>query len=132
MNAMPVRVLVVDDAVFMRSMIRGILEASGRYEVVAEAGSGSEAVEAFRTTRPDLVTLDIVMPEMGGIDACREILKEDPGCRIVMCSALGQESLVVECIAAGARDFLVKPFSPDAVLRVLDGAVDRETGIARA
>ena len=117
---MAIRVLVVDDASFMRTMIKDILRNSGRYEVVAEAASGPQAIEAFRASAPDVVTMDIVMPEMNGIEACREILKLAPSCRVVMCSALGQESLVIESIAAGAKDFIVKPFSPEKVLRVLD------------
>ena len=116
-------VLVVDDALFMRSMIREILVRSGRYEIVAEADNGRDAVECFREMRPDLVTMDIVMPGMDGIDAVREILQIDPGAAIVMCSALGQEPLVVESIAAGARDFIVKPFSADKVLEVVDAVL---------
>jgi len=116
----PVRVLIVDDAVFMRSMIREILMRTGRFEILAEAANGQEAVERFVELRPDLVTMDIVMPEMDGIEATKEILRIDPGATIVICSALGQEALVVESIAAGARDFIVKPFAPDKVLAVLE------------
>lgn len=116
----PVRVLIVDDAVFMRSMIREILTRTGRFEILAEAANGQEAVERFIELRPDLVTMDIVMPEMDGIEATKEILRIDPGATIVICSALGQEALVVESIAAGARDFIVKPFAPDKVLAVLE------------
>jgi len=116
----PVRVLVVDDAVFMRSMICEILTRTGRFEIVAQAANGLEAVERFRELRPDLVTMDIVMPEMDGIEATKEMLHLDPHATIVICSALGQESLVIESIAAGARDFIVKPFAPDKVLAVLE------------
>jgi len=116
----PVRVLVVDDAVFMRSMIREILTRTGRFEILAEAANGQEAVERFKELRPDLVTMDIVMPEMDGIEATRQILRIDPSATIVICSALGQEALVIESIAAGARDFIVKPFAPDKVLAVLE------------
>jgi two-component system chemotaxis response regulator CheY len=116
----PVRVLIVDDAVFMRSMIREILVGTGQFEILAEAANGLEAVERFRELRPDLVTMDIVMPEMDGIEATREILRLDPKATIVICSALGQEALVIESIAAGARDFIVKPFAPDKVLAVLE------------
>jgi len=116
----PVRVLIVDDAVFMRSMIREILTRTGRFEILAEAANGQEAVDRFVELRPDLVTMDIVMPEMDGIEATKEILRIDPGATIVICSALGQEALVVESIAAGARDFIVKPFAPDKVLAVLE------------
>ncbi|MGC8722656.1 MAG: response regulator [Acidobacteriota bacterium] len=120
---MPHRVLIVDDAMFMRAMIRDILVNSGRYEVVGEASNGQEAVEQFRALAPDLVTMDIVMPQMDGIEACREILKTSPKARIIMCSALGQEALVIESIAAGAKDFIVKPFSAEKVLKVLDSVM---------
>ncbi len=116
----PIRVLIVDDAMFMRSMIKDILNnASGRYEVVGEASNGREAIARFRELNPELVTMDIVMPQLDGIEATREILKVDPAAVIVMCSAMGQEALVVESISAGAKDFIVKPFTTDRVLQVL-------------
>ena len=117
---MKIRVMVVDDAMFMRNMLKEILNNTGRYEVVAEAANGQEALELYKQVRPDLVTMDIVMPVMDGIEATREILRFDPQARIVMCSALGQEPLVIESIAAGARDFIVKHFAPEKVIRVLD------------
>jgi two-component system chemotaxis response regulator CheY len=120
---MPHRVLIVDDAMFMRAMIRDILVNSGRYEVVGEATNGLECVERFSTLKPDLVTMDIVMPQMDGIEATREILKANPTAKVVMCSALGQEALVIESIAAGAKDFIVKPFSAEKVLKVLDSVI---------
>jgi two-component system, chemotaxis family, chemotaxis protein CheY len=124
------KVLVVDDALFMRSMIKDILQNSGKYDVVGEATNGNQAVEKFLELLPDLVTMDIVMPGMDGIEATREILKFDPKARVVMCSALGQEPLVIESIAAGARDFIVKPFTPEKVIQVMDhvarGPVRRE------
>ena len=116
---MATRVLVVDDALYMRTMIRDILSGTGGYEVVGEASNGREAVERFVELEPDLVTMDIVMPELDGIEATREILDRDPSATIIMCSALGQEALVIESIAAGARDFIVKPFTPEKVLRKL-------------
>ncbi|MEJ2367078.1 MAG: response regulator [Acidobacteriota bacterium] len=121
---MPFKVLIVDDAMFMRAMIRDILTNSGQFEVVGEAANGQEAVEKFKTLTPDLVTMDIVMPQMDGIEACREILKAHDGARVVMCSAIGQEALVIESIAAGAKDFIVKPFSAEKVLKVLNAVME--------
>ena len=120
---MPHKVLIVDDAMFMRAMIRDILVNSGRYEVIGEAANGEECLERFRALQPDLVTMDIVMPQMDGIEATREILKASPKARVIMCSALGQEALVIESIAAGAKDFIVKPFSAEKVLKVLDAVM---------
>ena len=112
------RVLVCDDAIFMRTMISDILTGAG-YEVVGEAETGLQAIEHYRNLRPDLVTMDIVMPDMGGIDAVREIVKEDANAKILMCSAMGQQALVVEAIQAGAKDFVVKPFQPSRVLEAV-------------
>ncbi len=116
---MPRRVLVVDDAIFMRNMIKDIFAQAGDFEVVGEAAHGLEAVEKFKELKPDLVTMDIVMPFKSGIEATREIMKIDPDSVIVMCSALGQEQLVMEAIEAGAADFIVKPFKADEVLQVV-------------
>ncbi len=118
------RVLIADDASFMRQMIRDIIEPEG-YEVVGEASDGVEVVEKFRKLRPDLVMMDIVMPKRSGIDAVRAIRSEDGSARIVMCSALGQETLVMEAIQAGAKDFIVKPFKPDAVVTTLAKIVEK-------
>ena len=112
------RVLVVDDAIFMRNMIKDIFSGGG-FDVIGEAANGLEAVEKFKDLRPDLVTMDIVMPFRSGIDATREIVTQDPRAVIVMCSALGQESLVMEAIEAGASDFIVKPFKSEDVLSVV-------------
>ena len=112
------RVLIVDDAVFMRNMIREILSGAG-FEVVGEAGNGVEAVDRWRELRPDVTTMDIVMPFRSGIEATREIVDTSPGAVVVMCSALGQESLVMEAIEAGASDFVVKPFKGEDVLGVV-------------
>jgi two-component system chemotaxis response regulator CheY len=111
-------VLVCDDAIFMRTMISDILSQAG-FEVVGEAESGLQAVEKYRELKPDLVTMDIVMPDMGGIEAVREICKNDPEAKILMCSAMGQQALVVEAIQAGAKDFVVKPFQPSRVLEAV-------------
>ncbi len=112
-------VLVCDDAIFMRTMINDILSQAG-FEVVGEAETGLQAVEKYQQLKPDLVTMDIVMPDMGGIDAVREIIKVDPEARILMCSAMGQQALVVEAIEAGAKDFVVKPFQPSRVLEAVE------------
>ena len=113
------RVLVVDDAIFMRNMIKDIFSGGG-FEVVGEAANGLEAVEKYKELKPDLTTMDIVMPFKSGIEATREIVKQDRNAVIVMCSALGQESLVMEAIEAGAADFIVKPFKADDVLAVVN------------
>lgn len=111
-------VLVCDDAIFMRTMISDILAQAG-YEIVGEAETGAQAIERYKQLKPDLVTMDIVMPDLGGIEAVREIVKFDPSARILMCSAMGQQALVVEAIQAGARDFVVKPFQPSRVLEAV-------------
>jgi two-component system chemotaxis response regulator CheY len=111
-------VLVCDDAIFMRTMISDILSQAG-FDVVGEAESGIQAVTKYRELKPDLVTMDIVMPDMGGIEAVREICKADPEAKILMCSAMGQQALVVEAIQAGAKDFVVKPFQPSRVLEAV-------------
>jgi two-component system, chemotaxis family, chemotaxis protein CheY len=113
----PFTVLVVDDASFMRSMIRDIF-ARGPFVVAAEAENGMEAIRLYQEVRPDLTTMDIVMPQMDGITALREIMRLDPAAKVVMCSALGQEALIAEAIEAGACDFIVKPFHPGRVLKV--------------
>ena len=111
-------VLICDDAIFMRTMISDILAQAG-YEVIGEAESGAQAVQRYQELKPDLVTMDIVMPDMSGIEAVREICKADPDARILMCSAMGQQALVVEAIQAGAKDFVVKPFQPSRVLEAV-------------
>ncbi len=111
-------VLICDDAIFMRTMVGDILQQAG-FDIVGEAETGLQAVEKYKQLRPDLVTMDIVMPDMGGIDAVREITKFDPQAKILMCSAMGQQALVVEAIQAGARDFVVKPFQPSRVLEAV-------------
>ena len=113
-------VLVVDDTPMLRARIREILEGSRRYRVVAEAGTGEEALALYEEMRPDIVTLDIVMPGAGGIEACRRILALDPGAAIVVCSSAQEESVVLEAIGAGATDFLGKPVEAERLLRVLD------------
>ena len=112
------KVLVVDDAAFMRMMIKDILRKGG-YEVIGEAEDGSKAVEKFKELRPDLVTMDITMPDMDGITAVKEIRKIDSSALIIMCSAMGQQAMVIDAIQAGAKDFVVKPFQPERVLEAV-------------
>jgi Response regulator containing CheY-like receiver, AAA-type ATPase, and DNA-binding domains len=112
------RVLVVDDAIFMRMKLKDILEKNG-FEVVAEAQNGIEAIEKYKAERPDLVTMDITMPEMDGITALKEIKKINPNAKVIMCSAMGQQSMVMEAIQSGAIDFIVKPFDVDRVSQSL-------------
>ena len=112
------RVLVVDDAIFMRNTLKDVFVAAG-FEIAGEAQHGIEAVDRYKQLKPDLVTMDIVMPYKSGIEATRDIVKVDPGAVIVMCSALGQENLVMEAIEAGAADFIIKPFKQDEVLAVV-------------
>ena len=116
------RIMLVDDASFMRMMLKNILVGSG-YEVIGEAENGAKAIEQFKALKPDLVIMDIIMPEMGGIDAVREIIKANPSAKILMCSSMGQQSLVVEAIQAGAKDFIVKPFQPSNVLEAVKKAL---------
>ncbi|NQD68750.1 response regulator [Bacillus haikouensis] len=115
-------ILVVDDAKFMRVTLGNMLTSSG-YSVVGEAENGEEAVKKFRELQPDLVTMDITMPEMNGIEAVKKIMNEYPKAKIIMCSAMGQQKIVVEAIESGAKDFIVKPFDEvrvvDAIRRVL-------------
>ncbi|OEU73727.1 MAG: two-component system response regulator [Desulfuromonadales bacterium C00003093] len=113
------RVLIVDDALFMRTLLRDIFTAAG-WDIVAEAENGLQAIEQYHLQQPDLVSMDIVMPEMGGIDAMKTILSTDPAAVVVVCSALGQESMIMEAIKAGAKDFIVKPFSDAQVLEVIE------------
>ena len=116
---------MADDAKFMRKLLAKILEEGG-YEVVGEAETGSEAISLYQKLKPDLVTMDLVMPDMSGIDAIRGIVSSDPKARIVVVSAMGQQSLVSEAMSAGAKDFVVKPFHPSVVLEVI-GRVLKET-----
>ena len=116
------RVLVVDDAAFMRKMVSDAL-AKGGHEVVGQAGNGVEAIARYNELKPDLVTLDITMPEKDGLAALADIMAADPSARVVMCSALGQESKVLEAIKLGAKDFVVKPFQADRVIEAVGKAL---------
>ena len=116
------RVLVVDDAAFMRKMVTDALTKGG-HEVVGEAGNGVEALNRYRELKPDLLTLDITMPEKDGLAALKDIIELDPNAKVVMCSALGQESKVLESIKLGAKDFVVKPFQADRVIDAVGKAL---------
>lgn len=108
-------ILIADDAAFMRMMLKDILGKNG-FNIVGEAANGQEAVEKFSECSPDLVTMDITMPQKDGITALKEIMKINPSAKVVMCSAMGQQAMVIESIQAGAKDFIVKPFKPERVL----------------
>ena len=116
------RILIVDDATFIRKVLGDVLTEAG-HEVVGEAGNGVEAVASFRLLKPEVTTLDITMPEKDGLSALREIIALDPSARVVMCSALGQESKVLESIKLGAKDFVVKPFQADRVIEAVGKAL---------
>ena len=111
-------ILICDDAAFMRVMIKDILTKNG-YEVAGEAENGLKAVEKYNETKPDLVMMDITMPEMDGIQALKKIKEADPAANIIMCSAMGQQAMVIEAIQNGAKDFIVKPFQADRVLEAV-------------
>ena len=119
---MATKVLVVDDAAFMRMMIKDILTKND-FEVVGEAANGQEAVAKYKELKPELTTMDITMPEMDGITAVKEIRAVDPAAKIIMCSAMGQQAMVIEAIQAGAKDFIVKPFQPDRVIEAMRKAL---------
>ena len=117
-----VRVLIVDDAAFMRMMIKDILGKNG-YDVVGEAPNGLVALEMYKKLKPDIVTMDITMPEMDGVEAVKQIKAFDSNANVIMCSAMGQQSMVMDAIRAGARDFIVKPFQADRVLEAIGKAL---------
>jgi two-component system chemotaxis response regulator CheY len=116
------KILIVDDAAFMRMMVKENLKKAGFTEF-AEAGNGEEAIEKYDAELPDLVLLDITMPIKDGLSALQEIKEKDPDARIVMCSAMGQESLVIESIKLGALDFIVKPFKPERLLQTVKNII---------
>jgi two-component system chemotaxis response regulator CheY len=127
------RIMVVDDAAFMRMMLKDILEKGGHH-VICEAENGIEAVEKYKAYRPDLVTMDITMPEMEGVEALREIRQIDSAAKVIMCSAMGQQRMVVEAIQSGARDFIVKPFQGprvlDAVAKAMGGTGTGQSAVS--
>lgn len=111
-------ILICDDAAFMRMMIKDILTKNG-YNIAGEAENGAKAVEKYNELKPDLVLMDITMPEMDGIQALKKIKEADPGASVIMCSAMGQQAMVIESIQSGAKDFIVKPFQQDRVLEAV-------------
>ena len=111
-------ILICDDAAFMRMMIKDILSKNG-YNVAGEAENGAKAVEKYAELKPDLVLMDITMPEMDGIQALKKIKESDPSALVIMCSAMGQQAMVIESIQSGAKDFIVKPFQADRVLEAI-------------
>ncbi len=115
-------ILICDDAAFMRMMIKDILTKNG-YTVIGEAANGAEAVEKYAQLKPNLVMMDITMPEMNGIDALKKIRESDGNANVIMCSAMGQQAMVIESIQAGAKDFIVKPFQVERVLEAVQKAI---------
>jgi two-component system, chemotaxis family, chemotaxis protein CheY len=115
---MPKRVLIADDAAIMRAMIKNILTDNG-FEIVGEAVDGQDAIEKYAELKPDVMTMDIVMPKLDGVNAVKTILASDPSAKIVMCSSLGQQQMVVDAIRAGAKAFITKPFEPPKLLETL-------------
>ena len=115
-------ILVVDDAAFMRMMIKDILSKNG-YTVAGEAENGMKAVEKYGELKPDLVLMDITMPEKDGIQALKDIKALDANAKVIMCSAMGQQAMVIEAIQSGAKDFIVKPFQADRVLEAVKKVV---------
>ena len=111
-------ILICDDAAFMRMMIKDILTKNG-YNVIGEAENGLKAIEKYNELKPDLVVMDITMPEMNGIEALKKIKSTDPSANVIMCSAMGQQAMVIEAIQSGAKDFIVKPFNPDRVIEAI-------------
>ena len=112
------KILIVDDAVFMRIKLKDILTKNG-YEVVGEAQNGQEAFEKYQATNPDVVTMDITMPDVDGLEALKMIRAHDPNAKVIMCSAMGQQGMVMDAIKSGAKDFIVKPFDTDRVINAI-------------
>ncbi|MCK5006206.1 MAG: response regulator [Spirochaetia bacterium] len=122
---MGINILIADDLQFIKLVLRDLLEKAG-FRVVGEASNGEEAVELFQDKRPDVVLMDITMPKMDGLTALKKILKTDPGANIIMCSALGQQTLIVQALQMGAKDFIVKPFQPERVINSIKKTLDIE------
>ncbi|MFX0145976.1 MAG: response regulator [Candidatus Hodarchaeota archaeon] len=125
------RVMIVDDAAFTRNMLKSIISKIEEIEVVGEAANGVEAISLYKKLNPDLVTMDLVMPEKGGIEATEEILKINPSALIVVVSALGQEALVLEAAKKGAKDFIQKPFKSEQILEVMDRILKNKKDVTK-
>ncbi|MDO5062389.1 MAG: response regulator [Peptostreptococcaceae bacterium] len=113
------KILVVDDAAFMRMMVKDTLTKNG-YSDLYEAADGAQAVEMYNEVKPDLVIMDITMPNMDGLEALKAIKGQNPQAQVVMCSAMGQEAMVIDAIKSGAKDFIVKPFKPDRIIKTVE------------
>jgi two-component system chemotaxis response regulator CheY len=122
---MGIDVLVADDLKFIKLVLRELLEKAG-FRVIGEASNGEEAVDLYESKRPDVVLMDITMPKMDGLAALKQILKFDPQAKVIMCSALGQQSLIVQALQLGAKDFIVKPFREDRVVAAIKKILDIE------
>jgi len=122
---MAINIMIVDDLAFIKLLLKDLIEKAG-FRVIGEASNGEEAIDMYQDKRPDLVLLDITMPKMDGITALKKILALDPGAKIIMCSALGQQRLIVQAIQLGAKDFIVKPFRPERVISSIKKALDIE------
>lgn len=120
------KILIVDDAAFMRMMIKDILTKDG-YEIVGEAENGNMAVEMYKTFQPDVVTMDITMPELDGLGALKKIRELDGEARVIMCTAMGQQTMVIDAIKSGAKDFIVKPFQREQVIAAVEKALGQGT-----
>ncbi|MCC5909808.1 MAG: response regulator [Clostridiaceae bacterium] len=116
------KILIVDDAAFMRMMVKDVLTKNG-FEVIGEAENGAKAVDKYKELKPELTIMDITMPEMDGIEAVKEIKKIDADAKVIMCSAMGQQAMVIEAIQAGAKDFIVKPFQAERVIEAVKKAL---------
>lgn len=122
---MSYRVLICDDAKFMRTILRRVLEKRN-YNIVGEACNGKEAIRLYRELKPDVVTMDVTMPEMDGISAIREICAEDSNAKVIVCSAMGQKYMVLDAIQAGAKDFIVKPFDAQRIYSTMEKVLGEE------
>ena len=119
------RILIVDDSFYMRTMLKNVLTDAG-YEVVGEAANGQQAIEMAAATKPDLITLDVILPDNTGLDVLKGIRENDPDVKVVMCSAVGQEVIVNEALESGASAYIVKPFSEEKVLEIVGSALNAE------